>query len=920
MGGAISLCLKPSECFDTSDSSVQDNPVGGFVQSGDASSKAEQTPDILCTASSTVIQENVSRLLDDVTSQRSPGPYELLPKAHTETGVQEIDVGTPDDWIPRSSDLIRLTGAHPFNCEPPIAQLYDQGFVTPLSLQYVRNHGRSAMIEWADHRLSISGLVEKARTFTMDEILSMPSVTLPVTLVCAGNRRKELNMIKQTRGFHWGPAATSTSVWTGVRLTHLLSLCNVNVEKAKYVCFSGSENEMLPAGTFGASVGIVHALNDFSGIIIAYEQNGEPLHPDHGFPLRLIVPGWVGARMVKWLEKIEVSDKPTNSYYHERDNKIFPSFVDHELADTEGYWTKDEYLFNELNINSVIVTPCNMEVIRTSGNKTYTVRGYAYSGGGRKITRVELSLDGGRSWKLCNLSFPEEQFSSAPRFGLYFCWMFWRCTVGMGEMVECARNTGEFKCRAWDVSNNTQPAEHNWNLLGYGNNSHFSVKATLGKLVPPPGNATEEKPSSYLQFVHPTVAGPHSEGWMKQVGAGQSDELAKAAEDGSEDNLTVFSREQLAENDTRDSAWIVVDGRVYDTTSYLDDHPGGAASILTSAGKDASEMFNAIHSDTAKHMLKKYLIGKVGTSNIATADISAVVGGQSGFVHSNDHNGVKTEQVHSTKTGGSSTDDLISLDPNVWVSFELISRREISHDTRLFKFKLPSDKHRLGLAAGKHVLVRIMHDGKPLVRAYTPTSGEYERGSFLLCVKIYFSGMSSQNVQGSQAGKMTQFMETMKIGDSLSMTGPCGQVEYVENGLFLIEGKERRFAHVGLVCGGTGITPGFQVMLKIFENDDDKTTVSLIYANRTEGDILLRDRIDDMARRKGNIRVWYTLDKAPDNWDYDEGYVTEEMIREHIPKEADDTLVLLCGRPDMVEACLKITKEIGHKKENVGIF
>lgn len=921
MGGAISLCLKPNERLDKIHSSVRQKHRSEPAELTGVDLKAEQRRDVFSSASSTGIQENVAILLNDVTSQRASGQYESLPKTHVASQIQEHDVGTPDDWIPRSPDLIRLTGAHPFNCEPPIAQLYDQGFVTPLSLQYVRNHGRSAMIDWGAHRLSISGLVEKERTFTMDEILSMPSVTLPVTLVCAGNRRKELNMIKQTRGFHWGPAATSTSVWTGVRLTHLLNLCDVNLEKAKYVCFSGSENEMLPAGTFGASVGIVHALNDFSGIILAYKQNGELLQPDHGFPLRLIVPGWVGARMVKWLEKIEISDKPTDSYYHERDNKIFPSFVDHELADAEGYWTKDEYLFNELNINSVIVSPRNMEVIRTSSSKTYTVRGYAYSGGGRKITRVELSLDGGDSWKLCELSFPEEQFSSAPRFGLYFCWMFWSCTVEIDELIECAKTTGEFKCRAWDVSNNTQPAEHNWNLLGYGNNSHFAVKATLCKLVSPSSKATEDQTSTHLQFIHPTVAGPNSDGWMKPGGLGQSGK-PKDVSNGTikEENLTVFSKEQIAENDNRDSAWIVVDGKVYDTTSYLDEHPGGAASILTSAGKDATEMFNAIHSDTAKQMLERFLIGKVGTSNIDSAIVLAGMTDRNGPLKINDASVADSQQIRHTNSRGSSSTDLISLDPDAWVSFKLISREDISHNTRLFEFQLPSDKHQLGLAAGKHVLVRIVHNGKPLIRAYTPISGETERGSFTLCVKIYFPGMSSQNEHGSHGGKMTQFMEMMSIGESLSMTGPCGKVEYIGNGLFLIEEKERRFSNVGLICGGTGITPAFQVMLKIFENPDDNTRVSLIYANRSERDILLRNRIDNMARMKDNIHAWYTVDHAPDNWNYDEGYVTEGMIKENIPDKADDTLVLLCGPPNMVEACLRIVQGIGHKNENVAVF
>jgi nitrate reductase (NAD(P)H) len=114
------------------------------------------------------------------------------------TEIDKKDEGTPDSWVPRHPDLVRLTGRHPFNCEPTLADLMKHGFVTPASLHYVRNHGAAPRIEWSKHRVRINGLVGKPRTFTMDDLVKLPSITIPVTLVCAGNRRKEENMVRAT--------------------------------------------------------------------------------------------------------------------------------------------------------------------------------------------------------------------------------------------------------------------------------------------------------------------------------------------------------------------------------------------------------------------------------------------------------------------------------------------------------------------------------------------------------------------------------------------------------------------------------------------------------------------------------------------------------------------------------------------------
>ncbi len=173
--------------------------------------------------------------------------------------ISSLDQHTPDDWIARHPGLIRLTGPHPLNAEPHLDVLLKQGFTTPSPLHYVRNHGRVPKIEAADHQLLIDGLVSKSTSLSLEEIKKMPSIRIPVTLSCDGNRRKEFNMLRHTKGFGWGAGAISTSVWKGVPLRYLIeSVCegvkvtsDRNTDQPLFVCFEGSQKEELKKGVYG---------------------------------------------------------------------------------------------------------------------------------------------------------------------------------------------------------------------------------------------------------------------------------------------------------------------------------------------------------------------------------------------------------------------------------------------------------------------------------------------------------------------------------------------------------------------------------------------------------------------------------------------------------------------------------------------
>eukprot|EP00250_Pteridium_aquilinum_P021635 c25184_g2_i1 orf=2-1099(-) len=256
--------------------------------------------------------------------------------------VDPRDEGTTDNWVKRHPELVRLTGRHPFNCEAPLPRLMAHGFLTPTSLHYVRNHGYVPKANFDEWTVEISGLVKRPQVFTMYQIMhEFKPRQFPATLVCAGNRRKEQNMVQQTIGFNWGAAGVSTSMWRGARLCDVLKRCGIFSKKkaALYVCFEGQE--ALPGGggsTYGTSVSVDVAMHEPSDLLIAYMMNGKLLEPDHGFPVRMIIPGHIGGRMVKWLKRIIVTSKESDSYYHYKDNRVLPSHVDSETSNAEGWW------------------------------------------------------------------------------------------------------------------------------------------------------------------------------------------------------------------------------------------------------------------------------------------------------------------------------------------------------------------------------------------------------------------------------------------------------------------------------------------------------------------------------------------------------------------------------------------------------
>lgn len=265
------------------------------------------------------------------------------------------------------------------------------------------------------------------------------------------------------------------------------------------------------------------------------------------------------------------------------------------------------------------------------------------------------------------------------------------------------------------------------------------------------------------------------------------------------------------------------------------------------------------------------------------------------------------------------------VDPTKKYALPLTNKVEVSHDTRKFRFKLPSDEHVLGLPTGQHLYLTATIDGKLTIRPYTPISSDDDKGYVEFMIKIYFKNVHPKFPDG---GKMSQYLETLNIGDTIDFRGPSGLIVYEGNGQLAVKSQKmapsvrRVFHELGMIAGGTGITPMLQIIWAVLKNKEDKTKISLLFANQEEGDILLRSQLDELAENNSDrFRVWYTLDRPPSNWKYSTGFISESMIRDHLPVHQEDSAILLCGPPPMINlACLPNLDKIDYPAENRFIF
>ncbi|CAG8970698.1 hypothetical protein HYALB_00003453 [Hymenoscyphus albidus] len=839
--------------------------------------------------------------------------YPLPPPTTIPTEILKEDLKTPDNHVPRDPRPIRLTGIHPFNVEAPLSALYDEGFLTSPELFYVRNHGAVPQVDDAsipDWEFSIEGLVERPITMTLKQLIAeYEQITVPITLVCAGNRRKEQNQVRKSKGFSWGAAGVSTALWTGVPIRELIQRA-CPMRGAKYVCMEGADK--LPNGYYGTSVKLNWAMDPNRGIMLAHKMNGEMLRPDHGKPLRVVVPGQIGGRSVKWLKKLVVTAAPSDNWYHIYDNRVLPTMISPEQSANEPkWWTDERHAIYDLSTNSATVYPAhNEQVSLDHRRRSYKVRGYAYGGGGRRVTRVEVTLDKGKSWELANIRYHEDDYrenlnENEKLYGgrldmewreTCFAWCFWDIDLRIEDMAMA----DDIMVRAMDESMNVQPRDMYWSVLGMMNNPWYRITIT--------------KEGHSLKFDHPTQPALIPGGWMEKVKARGGDlsngywgekmggeaeeevvmqkvEDVKMTKEGLDNNISIA---QLRKHDDEKNPWFVVNGEVYDGTAFLEAHPGGATSIVGTAGQDATDEFMAIHSETAKAMMPTYHIGSLDEASRAIL--------------------ADGENLTIESTTPRST----FLRNKAWTKAVLKSKKDASSDTRIFTFTLEHTDQTVGLPIGQHLMMRLRDPftREAIIRPYTPVSEGTNKGTLDVLVKIYF------DTPEQAGGKMTKALDAIPIGHFVDFKGPIGKFEYLGHGNCTISSKARFVKKFIMICAGSGITPIFQVLRAVLQNEKDETKCLVLNGNRLEADILCREEIDGLVKgREERCRLIYALTQPDEKWMGAKGRVGRDWLEKEVGSyTGGEEMILICGPKPLENSVKGILNGMGWKDETLLFF
>lgn len=348
----------------------------------------------------------------------------------------------------------------PLNAEPPLDRLR-AAYVTPQRDFYVRSHGDVPDIDPAAYRLRIGGLVGTPLELSLDDLRArFPRREVAATMQCAGNRRADMQPVRPTSGDPWAPGAIGNAAWGGVALADVLRAAGAADGAGLHVALAAldtceAEGEPAP---FPYEVSIPIAKATAPEVLLAYAMNGGPLAPEHGFPLRAVVPGYAGVRSPKWLASVTVREGPAEGHFQARDYKLFPPDVTEATADWGAGLTIDE-----LPLNSAICEPAPGAELAPGQTM---VRGYAVASA-RAVTRVDVSADGGRTWTQAAL----ERDPSAP-----WAWTFWEAALDLPP------GGHELAVRAWDSAGQTQPAlpGDTWNFKGYLSAAWHRVRVRAG--------------------------------------------------------------------------------------------------------------------------------------------------------------------------------------------------------------------------------------------------------------------------------------------------------------------------------------------------------------------------------------------------------------------------------------------------------
>ncbi|MBE7159485.1 MAG: sulfite oxidase, partial [Rhodospirillales bacterium] len=347
-----------------------------------------------------------------------------------------------------------------------LPRLLREAYITPADQFYVRCHGEVPQLDALTYRLHIGGLVERPLELSLESLRAdFPAHTVAATLQCAGSRRDELAAVEPIPNeTPWTGNAISHGVWTGVRLADVLTRVGVRMDRATHVEFIGHDRTAKKDHPpFGASVRLSKALANET--LLAYALDGESLPIIHGFPVRMIVPGYIGARSVKWLREINVLNHPSDNLFQAEEYHLHPL-----TATKEHHDSAHAAALEECTVNSYV---CRVHRGHPGGEDPMVVEGYAFVGGGREIDRVEISEDDGANWTRAELfPPPTDSAQTGDEESGRWSWRFWRAELSAAENAPV-----QISVRAWDTTGNTQPEATAplWNFKGYANNAWHRI-------------------------------------------------------------------------------------------------------------------------------------------------------------------------------------------------------------------------------------------------------------------------------------------------------------------------------------------------------------------------------------------------------------------------------------------------------------
>ncbi|CAN4079104.1 unnamed protein product [Withania somnifera] len=384
----------------------------------------------------------------------------------------------PSDYSlePARHPSLKINAKEPFNAEPIRSDLIS-AYVTPVDFFYKRNHGPIPVVDDIErYSVSLCGLIQNSKELFMKDIRKLPKYTVTATLQCAGNRRTAMSKSRTVRGVGWDIAAIGNAVWGGAKLANVLELVgipyltSITQSGGKHVEFVSIDKcKEENGGPYKASIPLSQATNPEADVLLAYEMNGEPLNRDHGYPLRVVVPGVIGARSVKWLDSINIIAEECQGFFMQKDYKMFPPTVN---WDNINWSTRRPQM--DFPVQSAI---CSLEDVSVVKHGKITIKGYAVSGGGRGIERVDVSIDGGKTWaeatryQRTGIPYIADDPSSDR-----WAWVFFEAEANIPQRAEIV-------AKAVDISANVQPESIDtvWNLRGILNTSWHRVQVRIGQ-------------------------------------------------------------------------------------------------------------------------------------------------------------------------------------------------------------------------------------------------------------------------------------------------------------------------------------------------------------------------------------------------------------------------------------------------------